>query len=178
MTDSDLPAPSLSGEEPSAKPARMSRSVVSDIIFPSDTNYHGTMFGGVVMQYIDKIATIASMRHSRRGVVTASSDSLDFLAPVKVGEAILLEAFVSWTHRSSMEVYVKVESENLFTGERKTTATSFLTFVALDEHGKPTPVPGVLPETDEEKRLYDSAKERYEARARRKAQRKQGEARP
>lgn len=154
-----------------AKPASMSRTTMTDIIFPSDTNYHGTMFGGVVMRYIDKIATIASMRHSKRGVVTASSDSLDFLAPVKVGEAILLEAFVSWTHRSSMEVYVKVESENLFTGERKTTATSFLTFVALDDQGKPTPVPAVIPETEEERRLFASAEERYLARKKRKQER-------
>lgn len=154
-----------------AKAASLSRTTMSDIIFPSDTNYHGTMFGGVVMRYIDKIATIASMRHSRRGVVTASSDSLDFLAPVRVGEAILLEAFVSWTHRSSMEVYVKVESENLFTGERKTTATSFLTFVALDDQGKPTPVPSVIPETEEERRLYVSAQERYQARKKRKDER-------
>lgn len=154
-----------------AKAASLSRTTMSDIIFPSDTNYHGTMFGGVVMRYIDKIATIASMRHSRRGVVTASSDSLDFLAPVRVGEAILLEAFVSWTHRSSMEVYVKVESENLFTGERKTTATSFLTFVALDDEGKPTPVPAVIPETEEERKLYTSAQERYQARKKRKEER-------
>ncbi|ULL15768.1 acyl-CoA thioesterase [Paenibacillus sp. H1-7] len=154
-----------------AKAASLSRTTMSDIIFPSDTNYHGTMFGGVVMRYIDKIATIASMRHSRRGVVTASSDSLDFLAPVRVGEAILLEAFVSWTHRSSMEVYVKVESENLFTGERKTTATSFLTFVALDDEGKPTPVPAVIPETEEERKLYASAQERYQARKKRKEER-------
>ncbi|WP_028548244.1 acyl-CoA thioesterase [Paenibacillus sp. UNC451MF] len=154
-----------------AKPASMSRTTMTDIIFPSDTNYHGTMFGGVVMRYIDKIATIASMRHSRRGVVTASSDSLDFLAPVKVGEAILLEAFVSWTHRSSMEVYVRVESENLFTGERKTTATSFLTFIALDDQGKPTPVPAVIPETEEERRLFESAEGRYQARRKRKEER-------
>ncbi|MCZ8515903.1 acyl-CoA thioesterase [Paenibacillus filicis] len=153
------------------KPVSASRSIMTDIIFPSDTNYHGTLFGGVVMKYVDKIATIASMRHSRKGVVTASSDSLDFLAPVKVGEALLLEAFVSWTHRSSMEVYVKVESENLSTGERKTTATSFLTFVALDEDGKPTPVPPVFPETPEERALFDTAEERYEARKKRKAHR-------
>jgi acyl-CoA hydrolase len=154
-----------------AKFASHSRTIMTDIIFPSDTNYHGTMFGGIVMRYIDKIATIACMRHSRRGVVTASSDSLDFLAPVRVGEAIMLEAFVSWTHRSSMEVFVRVESENLLTGERKTTATSFLTFVALDDQGKPTPVPGVIPETDEEQRLFLSAQERYEARLKRKAER-------
>lgn len=151
-----------------AKPVRLSRSIMTEIIFPADTNYHGTLFGGKVMQYIDKIATVASMRHARKLVVTASSDSLDFLAPVKLGEALQLEAFVSWTHRSSMEVYVKVESENLLTGETQTTATSYLTFVAVDDQGKPTPVPQVIPETEEEVRLFESAKERYDARKKRK----------
>jgi acyl-CoA hydrolase len=155
-----------------AKPARLSRTVLTEIILPADTNYHHTVFGGRVMQYIDKVATIASMRHSRRGVVTASSDSLDFFAPVKLGEAIQLEAFVTWTHRSSMEVYVKVESENLLTGEKKTTATSYLTFVALDETGQPCAVPMIIPETDEEKRLFETAEARYEARKLRKAERK------
>ncbi|MGG1517381.1 acyl-CoA thioesterase [Paenibacillus oryzisoli] len=151
-----------------AKPARLSRTVLTEIILPADTNYHNTVFGGRVMQYMDKVATIASMRHSRKAVVTASSDSLDFFAPVKLGEAIQLEAFVTWTHRSSMEVFVKIESENLLTGERKRTATAFLTFVALDEHGQPTPVPGIIPETEEEKKLFESAEARFTARKLRK----------
>jgi acyl-CoA hydrolase len=149
-----------------------SRASFTEIVFPSDINYHGTVFGGKVMQAIDKIATISSMRHSRRPVVTASSDSLDFLAPVKLGEAIILDSYVSWTHRSSMEVYVKIQSENLLTGERKTTATSFLTFVALGDDGKPTQVPPVILETEEEKLRYDSAKERYEYRKKRKKDQK------
>ncbi|MGG1550723.1 MULTISPECIES: acyl-CoA thioesterase [Paenibacillus] len=151
-----------------AKPARLSRTVLTEIILPADTNYHNTVFGGRVMQYMDKVATIASMRHSRKAVVTASSDSLDFFAPVKLGEAIQLEAFVTWTHRSSMEVFVKIESENLLTGERKRTATAFLTFVALDEHGQPTPVPGIIPETEEEKKLFETAEARFTARKLRK----------
>ncbi len=155
------------------KPASASRTILTELVLPQDTNYHGTIFGGFVMSYIDKIATIASMRHSRRAVVTASSDSLDFLAPVKMGEAMQLEAFVSWTHRSSMEVYVKVESENLFTGERKLTATCFTTFVALDAQGKPTPVPPVIPETEEEKRLFETAPLRYENRKKRMAKLRQ-----
>jgi acyl-CoA hydrolase len=159
------------GSSLEAKPARLSRTVLTEIIFPADTNYHGTLFGGRVMQFIDKVATIASMRHSRKAVVTASSDSLDFLAPVKLGEAIQLEAFVAWSHRSSMEVFVKVESENLFTGEKKTTATSYLTFVALDDNGQPALVPAVIPETDEERRLFETAEARYEARKKRKAER-------
>jgi acyl-CoA hydrolase len=154
-----------------AKPARLSRTMMTEIIFPSDTNYHGTLFGGRVMQFIDKVATIASMRHSRKAVVTASSDSLDFLAPVLLGEAVLLEAYVTWSHRSSMEVFVKVESENLFTGERKLTAISYLTFVAVDDKGQPTPVAAVIPETEEERKLFETAEARYEARKQRKAER-------
>ncbi|MDR6549719.1 acyl-CoA thioesterase [Paenibacillus qinlingensis] len=153
------------------KAARLSRTVLTEIILPADTNYHNTVFGGRVMQYIDKVATIASMRHCRKSVVTASSDSLDFFAPVKLGEAIQLEAFVTWTHRSSMEVYVKIESENLLTGEKKHTATSFLTFVALDEQGQPCPVPSIIAESDEEKRLFESAEARFTARKLRKENR-------
>ena len=150
------------------KPVRESRTVMTQIVFPSDTNSLGTMFGGKVMEYIDKIGAIASTRHARKPVVTASSDSLDFLEPIRLGEAIIIEAFVTWTHRSSMEVYVKVQSENLLTGELKLTATSFLTYVALDENGRPAPVPPIIPETPEETALFQSAPERYERRKMRK----------
>lgn len=152
-----------------AKPVSESRTILTEIVFPTDTNYHGTIFGGRVMEYIDKVATIAGMRHSRRPVVTASNDSLDFLAPVKLGEAIILEAFVSWTHKTSMEIFVKIQSENLYTGEKKLTATCFTTFVALDDEGKPVPVPPVIPETAEEIKLFEGAPARYERRKQRKA---------
>ncbi len=156
------------------KPARLSRTVMTDLVLPPDTNNYGTIFGGNVMAYIDKIASIACMRHARKPVVTASSDSLDFLMPVKAGEAIRLEAFVTWTHKTSMEVYVKVESENLLTGEVKLTATAYLTFVALGSDGRPTPVPPVIPETEEEKWHYETAPARYEMRRQRKLERLKG----
>jgi acyl-CoA hydrolase len=156
------------------KPPRLSRTVMTDLVLPPDTNNHGTIFGGNVMAYIDKIASISSMRHARRPVVTASSDSLDFLESVKAGEAIRLEAHVTWTHKTSMEVYVKIESENLMTGEVKLTATSYLTFVALGSDGRPTPVPPVLPESAEEQWQYDTAPARYELRRQRKMERAKG----
>lgn len=156
------------------KPASASRTVMTDLVLPPDANNHGTIFGGRVMAYVDKIASIATMRHSRRPVVTASSDSLDFLEPVTVGEAIRLEAFVTWTHNTSMEVYVKIESENLLTGEIKLTATSYLTFVALGADGRPTPVPPVIPETEEEKWHYETSPMRYERRKQRKQERLKG----
>lgn len=150
------------------KTAKESRTVQASLVLPSDTNNHGTIFGGTMMAYIDEVAAIAAMRHSRRVVVTASLDSIDFLTPAKMGNSVCLEAFVTSTGTTSMEVFVKIVSENLLTGERQLTATSFLTFVALDENGKPTPVPPVIPETEEEIYLFEKAGERKAARKERK----------
>lgn len=158
-------------EEMVSKRTSESRSTMMQLIFPLDTNYHGTMFGGKVMEYMDKIAAIASMRHARGPTVTASTDSLDFVAPIKVGDMIDVEAFVTWTHNSSMEIYVKVQTENVYTGARKTAVTAFFTFVALNENGKPTKVPGIIPETEEEKQLHETAPDRYELRMQRKQDR-------
>lgn len=144
-----------------AKPVRESRTYLTDLVFPPDTNHYHTIFGGKVMAYVDKIACIAAMRHCRMPVVTASSDSFDFLAPIKTGDAINLEAYVTCTHCTSMEVFVKVERENLLTGEKQLTSRAYLTMLAVDDNGKPTPVPQVIPETGEEKRQYEQAKERY-----------------
>ncbi|GAA0361064.1 acyl-CoA thioesterase [Bacillus horti] len=151
-----------------AKPVHESRTLLTDLIFPPDTNHHHTVFGGKVMAYVDKIACIAAMRHCRKPVVTVSSDSFDFLAPIKTGEAINLEAYVTWTHRTSMEIYIKVEAENLLTGEKRVTSRAYLTMIALDEEGKPTAVPQVIPETEEEIKQHEQAKKRYELRRKRK----------
>lgn len=151
-----------------SKSSRESRTIQASLVLPSDTNNHGTIFGGAMMAYIDEVAAIAAMRHSRKSVVTASIDSIDFLSPAKMGHSVCLDAFVVSTGKSSMEVFVKVISEDLMTGERQLTATSFLTFVALDENGKPTPVPQIIPETEEEARLLESAKERKQMRMERK----------
>ncbi|MEH7386955.1 acyl-CoA thioesterase [Bacillus sp. JJ1521] len=151
-----------------AKHCRESFVVKTSNVFPPDTNYHGTMFGGKLMAYIDDVASIAAVRHSRSPVVTASTDSVDFLHPIHEGSSVCLEAFVTYTGRSSMEVFVKVIAEDLYTGERNICALSFLTFVALDENGKSKPVPKVIPKSEEEKMLHESAKERAENRKRRK----------
>lgn len=158
------------------KTAGESRTHMTDLVLPPDTNTHGTIFGGRVMAYVDKIASIVAMRHCRLPVVTASSDSLDFLAPIRAGEAIRLEAFVTWTHKTSMEIFCRIESENLLTGERQLTGTSYLTFVALGVDGKPTLVPTVIPETDEERWHFESAPGRREMRLRRRAERAQAQA--
>ncbi|QMV44612.1 acyl-CoA thioesterase [Cohnella cholangitidis] len=154
-----------------ARPMSRSRSIMTELVFPTDTNHHGTMFGGTLMKYIDKISAISAMRHCGKPVVTASTDSLDFLAPIRMGEAVELEAFVTSTNRTSMEVYVVVRAENLFTGDRRVTCTAFSTFVAVDENGKPVAVPLVIPENDAERKLFDSASERYDLRKKRRSQR-------
>ncbi len=148
-----------------------SRTYMTDLVLPPDANFYGNIFGGLVMSYVDKIASITSMRHCRKPVVTASTDSVDFLAPIKVGDAIQLEAFVTWTHHTSMEIYVKIMSENLLTGEKRLTGTSYLTFVAIDENGKPVEVPAIIPESDEEIWHYQTASARREQRLQRKAER-------
>lgn len=101
-------------------------------------------------------------------VVTASTDSVDFLYPIKKGQAICVEAFVTWTRKTSMEIFVKVLGENLFTGEQLTCTTAFLTFVALGTDGKPHAVPPVIPETEIEKRLHETAPERAKLRRERR----------
>ena len=139
------------------KTCNESRVVKTSRIFPSDVNDHNTLFGGKLMSDIDMTASISATRHCRKAVVTASTDSVDFLAPISPEDSVCLESYVSWTGNSSMEVFVKVTAENLMTGERKIAATAFLTFVAMDESGKPTRVPKVIPETAEEKKLNETA---------------------
>ncbi len=141
---------------------------LTDLVLPADTNQYNSIFGGKVMAYVDKIAGIAAMRHCRKPVVTASSDSFDFHAPIKSGQAICLEAFVTWSHNTSMVVYVKVEGENLMTGERRLTSEAFLTMIAIDHEGRPSSVPKIRPETDLEKELYKRAEEKYQERKKRK----------
>jgi len=154
-----------------AKPISRSRSIQTMLVFPGETNYHGTLFGGHLMKQIDGICTIAAMRHCGRRVVTASVDSFDFVAPIRMGEAIELEAFVTWTGRTSMEVACVVRAENLETGERRMAMTGFVTFVAVDADGRPAKVPAVVPETEEEHRLHASAAERQQQRKKRKERR-------
>lgn len=137
-------------------PMSQSRTIQTHLILPPDTNHHQTIFGGRVLAFIDEIAAISSMKHAKGAVVTASIDSVDFLSSAKVGDVLELEAVVSSTGRSSMEVYVRVTSMNLLTGEEKLTTESYVTMVAVDEDGKPVPIPGIHPETDEETRLFES----------------------
>lgn len=151
-----------------AVPMKRSYTVQTKLVLPGDTNPHQSIFGGRVLYYIDEIASIASMKHSGGQIVTASIDSVDFISPVFMGEVMELEAMVTSTGRSSMEVYVRVVSRNLTTLEEKLTTESFVTTVGIDEHGKPREVPAVYPETSFEKELYHTAPARKEHRQQRK----------
>lgn len=148
------------------KTPKDSSVTMTEIVLPSDANALGTIFGGKIMAWIDIAGAIAAGRHARRVVVTASIDALHFVAPVKVGHVVHIRAAVNYAGKTSMEVGVRVDSENPVTGESHHTATAYATFVALDDHGKPTPVPPIHPETPEEKRRFESAVKRRESRMR------------
>jgi len=154
------------------KYVKETRCVKTSRVFPTDVNNHETLFGGRLMSHIDDIASIAASKLCRVTAVTASTDSVDFLLPIRQTDSVSLEAFVSWTGRRSMEVFVKVIREDLRTGERRIAATSFLTFVGLGDDNKPVYVPQVIPETDEEKKLFETAVHRKEMRGIRREQSK------
>lgn len=139
------------------KPARVSQSEMTQVVLPNDANPLGNILGGTVMHWVDLVAAIAAHRHSGSYVVTASVDHMDFLHPIRVGELVILKSSVNRAFRSSMEVGVKVFQEETLTGRRKHTTSAYLTFVAIDEQGRPKPVPQVIPETREEKRRYREA---------------------
>lgn len=140
--------------------SNVSRTFQTKLVLPPDTNHLGTIFGGTVLSHIDEIAAISAMKHSKCVVVTASIDRVNFVSSAKVGDILYLEAAVVYTGRTSMEVYVKVECENLHTGIRKITTTSVLTMVAINENGVPVPIPSVIPVTEEELNLHKDAQER------------------
>lgn len=146
------------------KPVRDSAAEYSELALPYDANGLGNLLGGKVMHLVDLSGAISAIRHARSPVVTASVDSLLFLHPVHIGELIVLSASVNRVFHSSMEVGVRVVTEKLTTGERLHTCSAYLTFVAIDEDGKPVPVCPVIPETEDEKRRYRQAGERREYR--------------
>jgi len=146
------------------KPVRESASEYSELALPNDSNGLGNVLGGKVMHLVDLAGALAAIRHARRPVVTASVDSMHFLQPVHIGELIVLRSSVNRVFRSSMEVGVKVVTEKLRTGDRLHTCSAYLTFVALDDNGKATSIPPVIPESEDEKRRYREAGERREYR--------------
>lgn len=146
------------------KPVRESVSEYSELALPNDANGLGNVLGGKVMHLVDLAGALAALRHSRRPVVTASVDSFHFLHPVHIGELIVLRSSVNRVFRSSMEVGVKVVTEELRTGQKLHTCSAYLTFVALDDERKAISIPPVIPESEDELRRYRQAGERREYR--------------
>lgn len=146
------------------KNPRESEVTMREMVMPGDTNAHGTIFGGKVMSWIDIAAAMCASRHCNLPVVTVHIDDIEFQSPINIGSHVVIKASVNYVGRTSMIVGVKVISENPLTGVTRTTTKAYLTFVALDEFGDPTPVPGITPETDDEIRRYKNAQERVKAR--------------
>ncbi len=144
----------------------VSDSIVTSvrIMMPTDANIRGNVFGGSILKYMDEIAAVAAFRHARRNVVTASIDRMDFLAPVYLGNLLILKAAVNYVGTTSMEIGVRIEAEDLITGSVTHAGSCFLTYVALDSNGKPTPVEPVIPVTAEEKRRFKQAATRRKIR--------------
>jgi acyl-CoA hydrolase len=148
------------------RPARESEAIVGELMMPGQANNRGNVHGGVLLGMIDRAGGIAAQRYSRRPVVTASIDRVDFTEPVLLGEYVILHAKVTAVFRTSCEVRVLVEAENLSTGDRRIANTCFLTFVALGEDGRPVPIPPLLAESEAERSAERAAHHRRAARLR------------
>ena len=157
------------------RPVRDSISEMSEIVLPNDANPLGALLGGRLMHWIDLAGALAAHRHCRNYVVTASIDHLDFVTPVHVGDLVILRSTVNRAFNTSMEVGVKVFVENYITGTHRVVSTAYLTFVAVDRHGRRLPVPQVIPETEEEKRRYEDAGRRREHRMAERARKTAGQ---
>ena len=138
--------------------------IMHELVLPNDTNILGNVLGGRVMHLIDICAAMSAYKHARSPVVTASIDHLNFLSPANKGDILILKSSVNYVSSTSMEIGVKVESENTLTGNIKHTASAHLTFVALDSEGKPKKISKIEPLSDIEHARFKSAKKRVETR--------------
>ncbi|MBI3609872.1 MAG: acyl-CoA thioesterase [Nitrospirae bacterium] len=152
-----------------AKPISASAAEALQVVLPNDTNPLGNVLGGRVMHWIDMIAAVVAFRHSNRPVVTAAMERLEFHSPIRLGQVAILKAALNYVGRTSMEVGVEVYAEDPMSGERHHTSSAILTYVALDNNGKPIPVPPLRAETPEEKRRYQDGERRYQERKQRRS---------
>lgn len=149
---------------PAPKAVRESLTEVADLMFPPDANMHGTVFGGKVLQMVDKAASVCAMRHAGKPCVTVAMERVEFLIPIRVGTFLIAQARVNHVGRSSLEVGVEVYAEDMPGGTRQHTNSCLVTMVAVDAAGKPTDVPSLIVETPDEKARWEAAAERKKAR--------------
>ncbi len=147
------------------RPVSTSQSETTQAILPGDSNALGTLFGGKLMEYIDLVGAMAAARHARTYVVTASMDHLDFVAPVRVGDLLILKSSVNRAYKTSMEVGVKAMVEDVRSGRYRHVSSAYLTFVAIDASGARAEVPQVLPQTENQRRRFEDAGRRRELRS-------------
>lgn len=150
------------------KPISASRITLAQLMHPEHANVLGNVHGGWVMKLVDEAGALACMRHAQRKVVTVAIDSMTFREPIRIGDLVTLKAEVSYTGRTSLEAAVEVIAENPVTGEQTHTNTAYLVYVALDDEGRPTSVPPLLAETEEDKQKLQRGQERQEQRLRRR----------
>ncbi|MGI0080314.1 MAG: acyl-CoA thioesterase [Nitrososphaerales archaeon] len=153
----------MAGTQRSARRVQDSALETVRLMMPQDANIQGNVYGGTIMKLMDEIAGAVAARHCRRNVVTASVDRMDFFRPVYIGNLLTLKSSVNYVGKTSLEVGVRIEAEDLRTAEVVHTGSSYLTFVALDK-GKPSLVPEIIPETKDQKRRYREGRERKEQR--------------
>jgi len=171
MTD---PACHVQTDAPEGKTAAESAVTMTQQVLPEDANPAGNVHGGVILKLIDTAAGVVAMRHVRGWAVTASIDRMDFLKPVYVGELVVLKASLNMVGRTSMEIGVRVEAENLLTGAVRHTNSAYLTFVALDDKGCPRPAPPLLVEGEVAERRFRQALRRRELRRQAIAEERRG----
>ncbi len=152
------------------KPVSQSRVTLTQVMGPGHANTLGNVHGGVIMKLCDEAGGMAAIRHARRPAVTIVVDSMAFHSPVHIGNLVTVSAEVTWTGRTSMETRVVVTAEDVITGETTHTNTAFFVYVALDEDGRPTPVPSLICETDEEQERYERAAARQQYRLQQRQQ--------
>lgn len=140
-----------------SKRATESLTVTTEHVLPNDTNPLGNLFGGRLLQWMDTTAAISAQRHCNRVVVTATVNNVSFKEPIKLGSVVTLEAKVSRSFNSSMEIFIEVFVEDLVTGKKRKCNEAIYTFVAIDQNGSPLPVPELIPETDQEKARFEGA---------------------
>lgn len=147
-----------------AKKVSVSFTIMNEIVLPNDTNIFGNLMGGRLMYWMDIAAAIASSKHCNAPVMTVSVDNISFKTPIKLGNTVRIEAHITRSFNTSMEVFLKVWGEDPLHQYRYESNEAYFTFVALDPNGKPRPVPAAIPETENEQRLYDGALRRRQLR--------------
>jgi acyl-CoA hydrolase len=161
----ELPSVVGSGREEACSVGR-SQVTMTQLMAPQDANLMGNVFGGVILAEVDRIAYVCATRHAGRPCVTASFDQVDFRSPIQIGEVVTLRASVNTVGHTSIEVGVRVSAESVHGGESRHTNSCYVTMVAIDESGKPVPVPRLEIRTEEEYRRHRDAEERRESRLR------------